>query len=513
MKIEALAIETHPRNSWKSFDLGCKMAMQWWAPLYGFMLCSTLPFFIVCTLLSPEYGVYFLWLLKPWFEKGLLYIYSRQVFGQQVSAVEALKAWPSQIKVYWLASITWQRFSPSRGFDLPVAQLEGLKGEKRAVRLRLLHQTSDDNSYWWLLICLHWELFITAGLLLLLNMLMPLGFEWDIADAFYSESNLILIAYNVCWYLALVMVAPLFIGGGFAAYLNRRILLEGWDIELGLKKIRNRWSAKQTSLLVVLVAGLMVYTGDTPVAYAQTTELEQAAQELATDSEEPQLSEEALIKHTAIKENLQEILAASPFHNKEMVRDWRWTGWKWESSESEEPPDFSSWMGIFAVIAKFAEVILWVLFIALLVWLLWLSRHQLAKLLNIKVSLKNETPDLPAFSRHEKQQGLPSDIPAELNALLEKQAYRQALSLLLVSSLTYLYQKHDLTLTKSMTELECLAEIKHKVQGESSDFMATLIQLWIDLAWAHVWPTAEKMHELCSQWQHVFLSAESGEAS
>ncbi|WP_289029632.1 hypothetical protein [uncultured Paraglaciecola sp.] len=511
MKIEALAIATQPRNSWKSFDLGCRMAMQWWVPLYGFMLCSTLPIFIVCTLLSPEYGVYFLWLLKPWFERGLLYIHSRQVFGQQVSVVDALKAWPSQIKVYWLASITWQRLSPSRGFDLPVAQLEGLKGEKRKARLRLLHQTTDDNSYWWLLICLHWELFITFGLLMLVNMLIPLGFEWNIADAFYSESNLILIAYNVCWYFALVLIAPLFIGGGFAAYLNRRILLEGWDIELGLKKIRNRWSAKQISLLVILVAGLMGYAADAPVAYAQTNELEQVTEELATDPEEPQLSEDALKKHTAIKESLQEILAGPPFHNKEMVRDWRWTGWKWESSEPEEPADLSDWMGIFAVIAKFAEVILWVLFISIIGWLLWLSRHQLAKLLNIKVDLKKQKVDLPAFSRHEKQQGLPSDIPAELDALLEQQAYRQVLSLLLVSSLTYLYKKHDLSLTESMTELECLAEIRSKVQGESLRFMTSLIQLWIDLAWAHRWPNAEKMAELCTQWQQVFLTVEAGE--
>ncbi|MEP2653633.1 MAG: hypothetical protein ABJH06_16775 [Paraglaciecola sp.] len=513
MKIEALAIATQPRNSWKSFDLGCRMAMQWWVPLYGFMLCSTLPIFIVCTLLSPEYGVYLLWLLKPWFERGLLYIHSRQVFGQHVSVFEALKAWPSQMKIYWLASITWQRFSPSRGFDLPVAQLEGLKAEKRKARLRLLHQTTDDNSYWWLLICLHWELFITFGLLVLVNMLMPLGFEWNIADAFYAESNFMLIAYNVCWYFGLVMVAPLFVGGSFAAYLNRRILLEGWDIELGLKKIRNRWSTKQTSLLIILVAGLMGYTADAPVAYAQTTEAKQATEKLETDSEEPQLSEDALLKHTAIKEHLQDILAAPPFHNKDMVRDWRWTGWKWESSESEEPPDLSNWMGVFAVIAKFAEVILWVLFISILAWLLWLSRHHLAKLLNIKVSRKKEAVDLPAFSRHEKQQGLPSDIPGELNVLLEQKAYRQALSLLLVSSLTYLYEKHDLALTKSMTELECLAEIKSKVKGENLNFMTELIQLWIDLAWAHVWPSAENMHTLCIHWQQLFLTTGSDKTS
>jgi hypothetical protein len=32
----------------------------------------------------------------------------------------------------------------------------------------------------------------------------------------------------------------LFAAGGFSTYLNRRILLEGWDIELGFRRLAQR---------------------------------------------------------------------------------------------------------------------------------------------------------------------------------------------------------------------------------------------------------------------------------
>lgn len=127
------------------------------------MFFSTLPLFVLYCVLSLDYGVYLLWLFKPWFERGLLYIYSSQVFGQEVFVQQALRAWLAQIKPSWFASLSWLRFSLRRVFYLPASQLEGLSGDKRTARLRILHQTSDDNNYWWLLIFLHWEFFITIS--------------------------------------------------------------------------------------------------------------------------------------------------------------------------------------------------------------------------------------------------------------------------------------------------------------------------------------------------------------
>jgi hypothetical protein len=511
MQIDKLSIVMYCRNSWEAFDLGCRMAVTWCWPLYGFMFFSTLPLFILCCVLSPDYGVYLLWLFKPWFERGLLYIYSRQVFGQRVSVQQALRAWPAQIKPSWFASLSWLRFSPSRAFDLPVAQLEGLSGDKRTARLRVLHQTSDDNNYWWLLICLHWELFITIGLVILVNMLVPQSVDWDLFEDVFSDSGYFLTIYNICLYIGIVIVAPLYVGGSFAAYLNRRTVLEGWDIELGFKKIRNRWQTRHIALLFVFVFSLYGYLGQAPLALAQSQQHEKTLEDvhdiLVNESSDNNLSAKVLAEHQAIKQRLAEILNESPFDNKENVRDWRWTGWQWEPEELEADTDLSAFIAFFAVIAKFAEVILWAIFIIIFVWLLWLSRHKIVNLFDMQITRKSPKAALPFFSRTYKKSVLPSNIPAALSELFEQKAYRQLMSLLLVSGLTHLHQKHDLVLVESMTELECLAAIRKTVKGDMQEFMSSLIDTWIALAWAHHWPSDSAMKLLCDKWCALFAES------
>lgn len=504
MKIDQLVISTQARNSWKSFDLGCRMAMTWWRQLYGFLLVVTFPVFVLCQLVSVEFGIFILWWCKPLFERGLLYIFSRQVFGQQISASNAIKAWPSQLKLNWFQSITWRRFSPSRGFDLAVTQLEQLTGEKRASRLAVLHRTADNNNAWWLIICVHWELFILMGLFVLMDMLVPSGVEFDFFKVLSSETLAIELGTNLFTYLAILLIAPIYIGGSFAAYLNRRIILEGWDIELSFKKIQQNSLQKFASVIVmVFTLGLSFNMPETAAQQSDetlqtpsNTEFEQAAL-LAPEAE-------SIERHVEINQNLQEVLQAPPFNQNEMVRTWRWTGWQWES-KSDEQPDLSVFATIFAFIAKFLEVILWVVFISLLLWLLWLSRFRLASLANIKLPTKTLI-DMPSFGQHRTHKDLPKDIPSELRLLMSQQAYRQALSLMLVSSLMNLQVRKLISLNKAMTEQQCLTAINRSLEGESKLFMVELINTWIQLAWAHRWPQPEKMQALFVTWIQLYAT-------
>ncbi len=499
MQIEQLAISTEPRNSWKSFDLGCRMALKWWKPLYGFMLLATLPFFIVLNFLSLEYGVFVLWLFKPWFERGLLFIFSREVFGQKVTVSETFKAWPSQIKPMWLVSITWLRLSPSRAFNLPVAQLEGLTGERRSSRLRVLHQTKDNNTAWWTIICAHWEGFIIMGLIVMTNMLLPETAKLRFVDDFAAVVNNYTLLYNVIWYLAIVTIAPLYIGGSFAAYLNRRILLEGWDIELNFKKMKKAASTRRqgaAALLVLCFLGIAV-----PEARALVTQEEQSSEEASQDTDK---SEEVTPeRHVEIEQALQDILSNPPFSEKESFKDWRWTGWEWEFEEEGKDKDRSGWLTFFKFIAKFSEFILWVFFVLLLGLILWLSREHIGRLLNYRLP-RTQVVDLPSFSRSYKTSSLPQNVSQELEKLIGENAYRQALSLLLVSSLIQLHEKYTLPLKASMTESECLACIQKETDNESSQFMSQLIDSWVKLAWAHQWPTKEQMNKLAELWQERF---------
>ncbi|MFT4937868.1 MAG: hypothetical protein ACI88A_000890 [Paraglaciecola sp.] len=518
MQIDKLAISTQPRSSWKAFDLGCKMAILWWRPLLGFWLISSLPFFILVNLISMEYGMLLLWLFKPWFERGLLFILSRQVFGEQVSVVQALKVWPQQIKPLWFSSITWRRLSTTRAFDLPVAQLEGLSGSKRVSRLKILHQTSDDNSSWWLIICVHWELFIVLGLAAGVTMLTPQGLEFNLLDDLWAMNDSFYLLYNVFLYIAWAFVAPLYVGGCFAAYLNRRVVLEGWDIELSFKQLgASKLKGLNAIVGCLFVLGLLIQPTEVGALEQQTNQQQSIenvvvnqseinAENELTKSEDGQELEPVPEQHLEIQNGLSEIFSQAPFGQKEVVKDWRWTGWKWDyKPEKTDDVDLSAWTSFLVWLAKFASFILWLTFGLIILSLLWLTRHQIVRLFEYRRPVKKDLV-LPSFSRSSNTQTLKKDIPAELERLLETQSYRQVLSLLLVSSLTSLVLKNNLSLTESMTEKECLRAIEQSVSGQTLDFMAGLFRVWIGLAWAHQWPEDSVVKYLHQQWQQLFLA-------
>lgn len=528
MQIDKLSIVTQPRTSWQAFDLGCKMTLQWYKPLWLFWLIVTLPVFLIANLVSLEYGMILLWLTKPLYERGLLYIFSRRVFGEMTTAKEALKAWPSQLKNMWLSSISWRRFGPSRGFNLAVTQLEGLTGGARSKRLQVLHRTEDDNAAWWTIICLHWEMFILFGLIAIANFIIPQGLELNLYSRFFDEDEAVTVfAYNSLLYLVYWLVAPFYIGGSFAAYLNRRIILEAWDIELSFKQlIGSRKSPKvAASIIVVLCSCLFIpskpslatesaaqdaapqqttaqQTLETPVEVGSDV----ISSEQAIDDKIPEVEPKIFESQTRLKS----ILSNPPFAQDKIVKDFRWVSDDDDEEEPEPPPSFPKWLAsLFLFIANIGEVLMWAAFGVLLIILLYLSRDHIARVFSHRE--KQDVSDLstfiPSFTQSYVEEQLPEDVEAEIEALLAQFAYRKLMSLLLITSLIEISKHQALPLRKSMTERECLQVIKASVQGQQSEFMHSLIDTWVKLAWAHRMPSTEQMQTLCESWKLLFSVA------
>ncbi len=524
MNLDKISIDIRPRNSWRAFDLGCVMAMKWWKPLMGFWLIATAPLFLLACFISPEFGPLLIWLCKPLFERGLLYIYSRRVFGEEVSAKQALINWPKQLKKMWFSSITWRRLSPSRGFDLAVVQLEGLTGEARSKRLTVLHKTTDDNSGWWLFICLHWEVFFLIGLLTTINLIIPQGIDINVMTVFRQPEPWMLWLYNACLFTVWLIVAPIFIGGSFASYLNRRIILEGWDIELNFKKIiipksgnEERSNKASVLSLSVIFISILLLNAPSNSAYANETQLvpevnqseivADAKLEIETESEQPEFES---------KKRIRDILDVPPFNENQTVKKYRWKGWNWEAETSEEQSTIPEWVEVLVrFIATFGEILLWLVFAAILFLLVYLTKdHILYFLRSASEKVDNPTIDLPSFSKVYEEEGLPSDLGAEVEQLLASESYRKLLSLLLVTSLIEISKEQRLPLTNSMTEQECLRVIKASIVDHRKEFMQTLIDTWIKLAWAHIWPSNSKMKLLSEEWKDLFELhlSETGEA-
>jgi hypothetical protein len=510
VQIDNLAITTQSRNSWKSFDLGCRMALKWWKPLFAFWFIITAPLFIILNFITVDYAMFIIWIFKPWFERGLLHIYSRQVFGEQITAIDTLKVFPRLLKPMWLSSVTWRRLAPSRAFDLAVLQLEGLTGDKRNNRLQILHRTSDDNTAWWLIICAHWELFVVCGIGMFLFMLMPEGVDFDILAIVNEQSVAIIFVYNCLLFVAWLIVAPFHVGGGFAAYLNRRIILEGWDIELNFRQISKQRKQPVNAVLAVVLLTLLLGVSVQNPAIAQSSKSTDIVTAETTDSELSTTEDDILDPdrpeaHLEVKKELEELMSQPPFRQENIKKEWRWTGWEPEESEEIKTESDYGWLiAIVAWIAKFAEFILWICFIGVLMTLVWISRHQLARILRFKRVDPLPEISLPSFSRDYQSDSLPIDVPAELQRLLESEAYRQMLSLLLITSLTNVTKTSRLPLTASMTEEECKKLIELHLEGEERSFLTELINVWVRLAWAHQWPKMQLMQSLFTRWDQLY---------
>ena len=151
MRLTDASVAIRPRTSWEAIDLGVLMARQHRRLLMASWAVVTLPLFaVLCALLwqYPSWAMLVFWWLKPAYERLPLYILSRSLFGDTPTLKQALKAFPGLLKPQLLASLTWRRLSPTRSFDLPVLQLEGLKGKARTQRLNVLGQRDTGAATW-----------------------------------------------------------------------------------------------------------------------------------------------------------------------------------------------------------------------------------------------------------------------------------------------------------------------------------------------------------------------------
>jgi hypothetical protein len=173
-----IAVELRPRTPWEAIDLGLAMLQRWWQQAYGVHL-ATLAFVSVASLgvawwsARPMVALVLIWWLKPVYDRAVLHVLSRAVFGD-LQGVRAALANTRE----WLASglfraLTFGRFDMARSFHLPVVQLEGQRGRAARERRDILARRGRSYAVWLTVICLHFEAVVYWSLQLLATMLLP----------------------------------------------------------------------------------------------------------------------------------------------------------------------------------------------------------------------------------------------------------------------------------------------------------------------------------------------------
>lgn len=496
MDLSRINAVVRPRTPWEAMDLGFLMARTWAGPLWKAWFIVTLPFFLLVQVFhffSLSYVAFvILWWLKPLWECVLLYLLSRLFFGETSHWRDALHEMKALGKKEWLLWLTWRRFSPTRAMDLSVTLLEKLSGAPRRERLQALHYNGNSGSFWLMSICLSIEQCLSLAAVTLGAFFIPehYDFKWEsFFELFEDELVPIQLALGLFEYLAISAIAPFFVAAGFSLYLNKRIIMEGWDIELIFRQLRQR---STTCILgLIFLGSLQLFSPST--ALAQDLSQEQSN----------------------VKEQIVTVLEGEDFHPIETQFSWQLKedidfsfNFQWDS-ESSPFTDSFLW------VARSFEVLLSIAFISLLLFLAYHYRVWLSSLLGFHIHTPPTEETLPPqkWMDQEKKwtEGLPlNNISSTVLALWKQGEPREALSFFYRTTLAQLIQVQQLDLQEGATEHDCVVLIKRHHSTAVYEFFKTLVLHWQNLAYGHRLPEYHTLESLCAQWEQLLAQHENG---
>jgi len=261
---------------------------------------------------------------------------------------------------------------------------------------------------------------------------------------------------------AVLLLEPFYVAAGFGLYLNRRTLLEGWDIEVALRRIAERHAA----VLVLCLSCIFAFPVDS-----------HAQQKIPG-------------------EEIKEVLKAKEFgYEREAMR--------WQSRNPDQPREKSQddpkalW-GIGYALARAAEVLLWGIAIAAALYALWYLARMLPR--GREPAPEPYRPPPALFGMALAPETLPPDVAAAAVALAREGKLREALSLLYRGALSNLVHKRGVQLLPGHTEAEVLSLSGREIRS----YLETLVAAWRLCAYARRNPAPADIERLAQGYQGAF---------
>ncbi len=462
MDLDRIDIKTRTRNPWEAIDLGFIMASKWFRPLF---LSWFIPAAILYVLLRMFFthevwlALFVVWWLKPLLDRGPLYIASHRLFDDDISVLDTMRHLPRLYSKDIIAWLTWRRFSVTRSFDMPVTVLESLKHKARSARLIVLHSEVSSAAFWLTVVCAHLELVIVIGLIGLVAIMIPDGVDIGFLDLIREYGIKSLGIYDMLTMVSMALVAPFYTMAGFSLYINRRIKLEAWDIEIRFRHIAERMARK--NILSIAASVLLIVVSASILVMPQKSYAEDNYVKTRQES------------RTVIKK----ILAGSDFHQKELKSGWRLK--KISDTEKDESiPDwlisvvrFLEWLfGSADTPAKehahidFAAIVkavLWLSAIALALYVLYrlYANRELFRFGKSKQGREMPPPEM-LFGLDVRETSIPDDLISQTLALWSKGQHREAVGLLYRSTLSVLMHRYSYRFKQGDTEQECAEKVR-----------------------------------------------------
>jgi hypothetical protein len=488
---ESITAVIRPRTAWEAVDLGLVLVRRdLWMILRSWCV-TVLPLWaLICVLLwnHPGWAIFVIWLLKPVYDRVPLFVISASLFGARPKVREVLKAWPKLMFSRIHVALITRRISMQRSFHLPVIQLERLQGDTLKNRLTILNREGGSQAT---------SLTVAGGLLegsvylwvsMIVSMLIPEAGDGDLSfwerlgygafeDGGGILTNFELWVVNFTYMLALTLVEPFYVGGGFGLYVNSRTHLEGWDIELTFKKMSARLAALRNGVVAkagLVLVGLFLCLGD--------------SQALVMDAEA-----EVEYEYETPAEMIERIKADPDFTiHKKMVR-------LPEIDESREVSGVP--FGFFEVVG---QLLFWLVIVAVVGGLIyWIFKNL--HLFNFsrgdkEFHKKEKERTSVVMGMNLEEKSLPGDITGEARRLWLAGDLDEAVRLLYRGSLSWFVNRAQLPVRESDTENECVLHAQQLEDLGKVTYFESLTDSWVGLAYGRLAPSNEGMELLLSGW-------------
>jgi len=467
-----IAIGLRRRSPWEAMDLGLTMLQRWSRQVYLPHLLFAIPLMAAAIAAGWWFGrawvaLLAIWWMKPAYDRVVLHVLSRAVFGELPTTRAVFGAAKEWLRTGLFTALLFRLWpDTSRSFNLPVRQLEGQSGRAGRERRAVLGRRIGSYATWLTLTCLAIEILVLTGSFgLITELFLP-------AKANEGQGLLELVFGNsedtdtvfgfddaFAYAAAVLVLEPFYVAAGFGLYLNRRTMLEGWDIEVALRSI----AAKHAVGLALLFCGMLAFWAPTPT--------------LAQDKDP--------------KQEITKVLEAKEFGYYRDVKRWQ----SRERDSQGKGRDLSWLRGVGYALAKAGEVLMWTAAGVLLAYALWWASRMLPRWR--AAAPEPYRPPAALFGMDLAPENLPPDVGAVAAALAREGKLREALGLLYRGALSELVHKRGVQLLSSHTEGEAVRLAK-------LPYFGALVDAWQQCAYARRMPQASDVERLANDYRSAF---------
>ena len=260
----------------------------------------------------------------------------------------------------------------------------------------------------------------------------------------------------VCFAVAMSLADIFLTGSGFGIYLNNRTWIEGWDVELALKRL----AARLRGTAAVLVGGWLAFF---PAKLdAASTDAAETIREVKADP--------AFEVHTVI----------------DRVADSSASSGSWNL----HPP---AWLADVFVVAAIG------LLLGLLGWLLWKYRHTF-----VRTGGEDERA-VPKVAKivmglEVSPESLPEDVPGTALRWWREGRCHDALGLLYRGAIAHVIRVARVAIDESDTEGDCQRRVDAAGEVAHPRYFRSLTAAWMAVAYAGGSPADAEVERLCAEW-------------